>query len=579
MPPASTFLVADEPAPTIPPRPFANTPSNLTPSPEGVKHVRFRSTSVPIPDIDEPLRVPSAAGVHRQPAKGILRPSSAMSASASTPSIPSVTEDGRGMNWGAAGRAGAGGSDLGTGLPPGVLGQGRTPSSASTASFASMMSQGSAMSNGSMFSSGSTATTLSSLGAPSAYGGGTNPFTGAPMTPGYQQQTAYGQPLRAFSSSPAPTPIPAPASAPPPPQPQRLNSSIWDDLDFLDGVSPSASPAPPTQHSSTLYPSAQQQPSFASSTSSGQARTASPFAPSSTSSSTYNPPTPAPLRPQLTGFVPSSQFGQQMANEVPGSGSNSASAPFLRPQQTGYTSSSSLQASAQTGSSHLSPLRPQQTGFAPPPSHSPLPNGPAPTTTSPFPPLPHQQQQHTSFFTSHSQQQPSYLQHQPSPFLPSPSPSSLQPQQLQPSSTSTNPFQSSMLSPSPLSMGGLGNALPQVQTPMQTAGGGGTTPFFSSYQSQAQMQPMRSQATRMPMSSFGGAGAAAGFGAGGGGSFVGGGGGGYGAQPQMQQPMATGMVPQQPQQQLQSTNPFFGFGGAAQGQQGQQGQYGRPWGS
>lgn len=437
--------------------------------------MRFRAASVPIPDSDVPLRVPSRAGETRPPARGILRPRSATSVAAED----SVANGGG--NW--SNLTGSGPASLGLGLPNGVGGgEARTASGMSTASFASMMSQGSTRSNG--------AAATNPFASSSSFGpsnSSPSPLTSQPQL----QPTVYGQTTSATNYSPAPAPNLAP------PQPQRQNSSIWDDLDTLGSVGKPTSPTParPSSTPTFFYPSQpQQQSSPAPSNSPFDARASSPFdASPSSSTNAYTPP--APLRPQLTGFVPSSQFGQQLASELPPT-SSSDSAPFLRPQQTGYH--------------------------------------PPPAFTA-------QQQPSTALF--YSPQPNGYNQHR--------------------SAVSTNPFQSSMLSPSPLNMSSLGQALPQVQTPMQT--GGGTNPFFSGYQPQQAQTPMQAQAMGMgmgvPSGVRGYSGGPAGYGGGGVGV-----GGGYSPAPVM--PQVTG--------QFAPTNPFFGF---QQQQQSQQQQYGRAWGS
>ncbi|GAA5951934.1 hypothetical protein JCM3765_005145 [Sporobolomyces pararoseus] len=110
-------------------------------------------------------------------------------------------------------------------------------------------------------------------------------------------------------------------------------------------------------------------------------------------SSTPQPqPSPQPLRPQLTGFVPSSSFGQQLAREsspaptsnpTPSTSSqflapneNRSNSPFqppqsqqqqpspLKPQYTGFVPSSSFGQSLQQNGTPQ-PLQPQRTGFVP----------------------------------------------------------------------------------------------------------------------------------------------------------------------------------------------------------------------
>ncbi|KAK4704288.1 hypothetical protein P7C70_g1921, partial [Phenoliferia sp. Uapishka_3] len=221
------------------------------------------------------------------------------------------------------------------------------------------------------------------------------------------------------------------------------------------------------QHSQSYFPSqstsgnssaflSTSQPSFLSangSTSSYQSQSHS-LAPTPSPSFQPQNPAPAPLRPQQTGFVPSSAFGQQLLQEQsrPVAAAGYAGlANFQQPQQTGFPSQTQSQ------------LQPQQTGYRPQPSFMP----------------PTQQPQQTGF----------------------------QPQQ------QTNPFQSSMFSPAPqqqtqqfqpqqnaarnpffgmqgTNMGHFGGA--GINQNGGAMGGGGTNPFGQQFMTgQHQQQPQQ----------------------------------------------------------------------------------------
>lgn len=128
----------------------------------------------------------------------------------------------------------------------------------------------------------------------------TNPFRShlfarnaySPSPQPQQQQHLYQQQQQQQQQPPPPSPY-QPAPRPSQPAPPSAND-IWADLDFLSlggtGSAPSAT---------TTNRNQDQQPP--------------------------PPHAPAPLRPQLTGFVPSSSFGQQLARET---GGGSSPAPF-----------------------------------------------------------------------------------------------------------------------------------------------------------------------------------------------------------------------------------------------------------
>ncbi|GJN92319.1 hypothetical protein Rhopal_005349-T1 [Rhodotorula paludigena] len=207
------------------------------------------------------------------------------------------------------------------------------------------------------------------------------------------------------SSSPSPQPAPpTQPQAPPDPSPtlfgtatqhaqtQKAMDDIWAGLDFLGGGGSSSSNSAAAAPSSSFLAAPQPQQHF------GGPPSASPFGSSAPSPAPQQQPqAPAPLRPQLTGFIPSSSFGQQLAREsspfapspsqqqqppalslqIPGTPGNHASsqppspAPFLQPQRTGFVPSSAFgQDLAARGSSPAAnappaPLQPQRTGFVP----------------------------------------------------------------------------------------------------------------------------------------------------------------------------------------------------------------------
>ncbi|GEM10363.1 hypothetical protein Rt10032_c11g4380 [Rhodotorula toruloides] len=205
------------------------------------------------------------------------------------------------------------------------------------------------------------------LKARNAYSPSPQPPSGAPSPQPPQQQQAQQQPQRQLQQG----------------QTAQTMNDIWADLDLLGGSSfttPSAPQPPPLQFQAPSHGNA--------------------LAPSPSQQSQPNPPAPAPLRPQLTGFVPSSSFGQQLAREsspfppssslaVPsanaGSSRSSSPAPFeepkpLRPQRTGFVPSSAFGqelardfgggAGSGAPSTALAapapaPLQPQRTGFVP----------------------------------------------------------------------------------------------------------------------------------------------------------------------------------------------------------------------
>ncbi|GAA5885154.1 hypothetical protein JCM16303_005877 [Sporobolomyces ruberrimus] len=198
---------------------------------------------------------------------------------------------------------------------------------------------------------------------PNMSGGGgqqQNGPNGSQFQPPQQQQ----QPVRTnpFTQFAAPTP-----QQPPPQQQQNQlqppSASIWDDLTSLS-PSPSSTPQPPPQQQPSPQPLRPQLTGFVPSSSFGQqlAREASPAPPQqsnpSTSSQFLNPndhrsnspfastspssvtPQPSPLKPQYTGFVPSSSFGQSFQSQNAGGGGQPPQP--LQPQRTGFVPSSSF---------------------------------------------------------------------------------------------------------------------------------------------------------------------------------------------------------------------------------------------
>ncbi|GAA6013654.1 hypothetical protein JCM10207_004804 [Rhodosporidiobolus poonsookiae] len=179
--------------------------------------------------------------------------------------------------------------------------------------------------------------------------------TGSPFGPGpgaSPSHSPFQQPppqAQAQAQPPAPSPL-----QPQPTATQKAMNDIWADLDLLGGGgggSAFSAPAqPPAPSPSFAQPQQQQQQ------------------------------TPQPLKPQLTGFVPSSAFGQQLARETGGGGGN------------GGQPSLSLQIpSANGGASTPSPLQQQRTGFGPPSSASSFgsslfpPHSPASSSAAPQP--------------------------------------------------------------------------------------------------------------------------------------------------------------------------------------------------
>ncbi|BGP34323.1 Protein gts1 [Rhodotorula toruloides] len=158
-------------------------------------------------------------------------------------------------------------------------------------------------------------------------------------------RNAYSPSPQPPSSAPSPQSFQqqhAPQQQPQQPQPQqgqtaKTMNDIWADLDLLGGSSFSSAPQPSASYL--------QAPFF------GNAPTPSP-------SLQTNPPAPAPLRPQLTGFVPSSSFGQQLARE---SSPFPSSASLTVPNATAGSSRSASPASFEAPK----PLQPQRTGFVP----------------------------------------------------------------------------------------------------------------------------------------------------------------------------------------------------------------------
>ncbi|GAA5826173.1 hypothetical protein JCM3770_003194 [Rhodotorula araucariae] len=177
----------------------------------------------------------------------------------------------------------------------------------------------------------------------------------------HQQQPAFAQPQprtnpfhshlfarNAYSPSPQP-PTPSPQPAPSP-----ASNDVWGDLDLL-----SRPPRPAFFGGSGGTPS----PSLFT------APTPSPTL------TQQQPHAPAPLRHQLTGFVPSSSFGQQLARETGGGGSMLGAGLTL--QIPGSSSAPGSAVSTPRGSAPASPapfsapapspgrLEPQRTGFVP----------------------------------------------------------------------------------------------------------------------------------------------------------------------------------------------------------------------
>ncbi|KAI5477960.1 hypothetical protein MNV49_005752 [Pseudohyphozyma bogoriensis] len=575
-------------------------PSSTNSSPESVKHVRFRASSVPIPDVIV-ARVPSASLL--APAKGILRPSSSSSANHVLPeppapgsfAHPNFQPRPHAASWsvGSGGMmSGANGAEGGVGGSGGGL-------------FAGLPMRGN-----SPFAIAPQATGAAGAGTTNGVGVSTNPFHRPPSA------------------------SPAPVAPPPQAAPAASFGSIWDNLDSLGApppntssfLSPSsgnstflqpqytgsvssqkpfstvAAPFLTPQHTSSanaflarqqhsaspaLVPSPSPSPSrslsarvltpqHTSTPSPAPNPTLNNLSSSTTSTSSLAPPPagytpPAPLRPQQTGFIPSSAFGQQLAAEGAGGASSSGYKPPepLRPQQTGFVPSSAFGQQLQNeggggaGGSmggeykQPEPLRPQPTGFVP---------------SSRFGQQLAREQQHgavgtagglgtstSSFGASSSNTTNNALPSSPfslNPIanVPSPSPSAMlyaSPVSSPSASLSTtNPFYSSF------SMSGMNASLP-ARAPSAGGGGmgtpigmgGGTNPFFNT----APVGGLKPQAT--------------GYGYGQG--FLGG-----------PSPTASGYGTPTGQQGNQGVNPFFGGGTAnvSAGGMGEFGQLPRHWG-
>ncbi|GAA6014346.1 hypothetical protein JCM11491_005050 [Sporobolomyces phaffii] len=160
-------------------------------------------------------------------------------------------------------------------------------------------------------------------------------------------QSQRTNPFTRFASAPGPPQHPAPATQPPVPQ-ASASASVWDDLVSLS-PSPSSTPQPQVQ------PLRPQLTGFVPSSSFGQqlARESSPSPappPLARSNSPFQSQQqqqqPSPLKPQYTGFVPSSSFGQSLQLSHPNSDPSDGLAPPpprpLQPQRTGFVPSSSF---------------------------------------------------------------------------------------------------------------------------------------------------------------------------------------------------------------------------------------------
>ncbi|GAA5980032.1 hypothetical protein JCM11641_008268 [Rhodosporidiobolus odoratus] len=175
-----------------------------------------------------------------------------------------------------------------------------------------------------------------------------------PPSSGFLQPQPTGHPFTSSSPQPPqPTPLQPQATAT-----QRAMSDIWADLDLLGrGSSFSAAPAP----SATAPPAPS--PSLAQ-------------------------PTPQALRPQLTGFVPGSSFGQQLARE-----SGGANSPFQPSSLTvPATNAPSVPSPLASQSPSPAPLQPQRTGFVPSSAFGQSLLAPPASSSSPAPPAPLQPQ-------------------------------------------------------------------------------------------------------------------------------------------------------------------------------------------
>ncbi|BGP57294.1 hypothetical protein JCM8202_002871 [Rhodotorula sphaerocarpa] len=137
-----------------------------------------------------------------------------------------------------------------------------------------------------------------------------NAYSGSPQPPPQQHQQ---QPQQGYSQ---PQQQSYQQQYQPPPQQQQQaqatgSNDIWADLDFLNG---NGAPTPTQPSGQNASYSQQQQQQGGGNPASG--------------------PTPAALRPQLTGFVPSSSFGQQLARET--AGATSSPSPYGTPTGQQY---------------------------------------------------------------------------------------------------------------------------------------------------------------------------------------------------------------------------------------------------
>ena len=309
-----------------------------------------------------------------------------------------------------------------------------------------------------------------------------------------QQQQQRTNPFTQFAQPQPQHPAPSQTSnqLQPPPS-QNTFTSIWDDLTSLS-PSPSHTPQPAPQ------PLRPQLTGFTPSSSFGQqllARESSPapppppsqfLDPSNRSSSPFTGPTPQPLKPQYTGYVPSSTLN--LSQHQPGQGAGSTPQP-LRPQVTGFVPSSSFGQSL---------LQQDFNNFQAPPS---------PNSSSPAPfdsPQANKKEQDLfdfDLFPSSNSSNQNELQ--------PPRPQFAQPQQQQRSSSPSNPFNtmpSSFVSALP----------PQqqqqfAQPQMRGGGGQGTNPFLMNSQPHLQQQnagyypqQQQQQALRQQVTGFGGMG-------------------------------------------------------------------------
>ncbi|SCV71568.1 BQ2448_3156 [Microbotryum intermedium] len=382
--------VARRSTPTVPSKPAAG---RTTPSPEHAsKRVRFRSEPPSIPYFDDdtpPTRTPSSARDRKTPAKGILRPRSGLSngneyRGASSTSALSGYNANRTTN-------GFGSSFFGYMPPDDDDDDEEEPPMTAAFPVAQRlvpMHTGSAIAynsqRGPSYGQSHGAFQMPPPPNTHPFGQMWNSNQQHAQAQPQQQQPYQQQQQQAFNPFNGSSTYSSPFQHGPQPNQQTASypqtqvapsqGSIWDDLGMLGsiGSNPGSNmnmngyhPQPSTSNVQQAPPSSNPF-SFAPSLTLQTPNHSAPF-PSS------QPPTPAtltPLRPQLTGFVPSSDFGKQLLAGGSGSqphsqASSSSSQPNHHPSFLSTPTSSCGPSSPAGSAPTLAPLRPQLTAFVP----------------------------------------------------------------------------------------------------------------------------------------------------------------------------------------------------------------------